>query len=91
MSSLQGLQLRAREERRGGFGERCSVWAEDGSMASAEARVDAILAEAKKAGGNIAKPAQRAQWGGYFGYFSDPEGYLWKVVAADGKVPFAAE
>jgi len=45
-----------------------------------EKRVDAVLAEAKRAGGNIAKPAQRAAWG-YFGYFTDPDGYLWKVAA----------
>lgn len=44
-------------------------------------RVDEVLAQAKRAGGTIAKPAQSAQWGGYFGYFSDPDGYLWKVVS----------
>lgn len=55
-----------------------------------EQRVDAVLAEAQRAGGNIAKPGQRAAWGGYFGYFTDPDGYLWKVgVGAD--LRFAAE
>jgi catechol 2,3-dioxygenase-like lactoylglutathione lyase family enzyme len=44
--------------------------------------VDEMLAQAKRAGGKIAKPAQRAQWGGYFGYFSDPDGYLWKVASS---------
>lgn len=44
--------------------------------------VDDVLAQAEKAGGAIARPAQQAQWGGYFGYFSDPDGYLWKVVSA---------
>ena len=44
-------------------------------------RVDAILAEAERAGGAIVKPAQSAQWGGYFGYFADPDGNLWKVVS----------
>jgi uncharacterized protein len=43
-------------------------------------RVDAVLAEAARAGGTIVKPAQHAPWGGYFGYFADPDGYLWKVV-----------
>ncbi|MGQ0550926.1 MAG: VOC family protein [Armatimonadota bacterium] len=47
-----------------------------------QGRVDEVLAQAKRAGGKIAKPAQRAQWGGYFGYFADPDGYLWKVVSA---------
>ena len=50
-------------------------------LPSAE-RVDEVLAQAKQAGGEIIKPAQSARWGGYFGYFSDPDGYLWKVVAA---------
>lgn len=43
-------------------------------------RVDAVLGEAERAGGTIVKPAQRAHWGGYYGYFADPDGYLWKVV-----------
>jgi uncharacterized protein len=50
-------------------------------------RVDAVLAEAERAGGKIAKPAQRAQWGGYFGYFTDRDGYLWKVAAGTGPSP----
>ncbi len=56
-----------------------------------EARVDAVLAEAARAGGTIARPAQRPPWGGYFGYFADPDGYLWKVAASPGEQPFAAE
>src|SRR5713226_8588116 len=56
-----------------------------------EERVDAVLAEAKRAGGKIAKPAQRAPWGGYLGYFTDRDGYLWKVVSGEGPQPFAAE
>ncbi|MBN2321893.1 MAG: VOC family protein [Acidobacteria bacterium] len=45
--------------------------------------VDAILSLAEKAGGKIVKPAQDAFWGGYSGYFSDPDGYLWEVAHAD--------
>jgi catechol 2,3-dioxygenase-like lactoylglutathione lyase family enzyme len=52
-------------------------------------RVDAVLAEAERAGGEIVKPGQQARWGGYFGYFADPDGYLWKVVTGDGDQPFA--
>jgi catechol 2,3-dioxygenase-like lactoylglutathione lyase family enzyme len=52
-------------------------------------RVDAVLVEAERAGGKIARPAQRAPWGGYFGYFTDRDGYLWKVAAGAG--PSAAE
>ena len=42
--------------------------------------VDAILAEAEKAGGTIEKPAGETFWGGYSGYFGDPDGYLWEVA-----------
>jgi uncharacterized protein len=42
--------------------------------------VDSVLAEAKQAGAKILKPAQEAFWGGYSGYFSDPDGFLWEVA-----------
>jgi len=42
--------------------------------------VDAGLALAEAAGGRIEKPAQKAFWGGYSGYFSDPDGHLWEVA-----------
>ena len=54
-----------------------------------EERVDEVLAEAERAGGTITKPAESQQWGGRSGYFSDPDGYLWKVVAGAGDQPFA--
>jgi catechol 2,3-dioxygenase-like lactoylglutathione lyase family enzyme len=44
------------------------------------AEVDAVLAEAKAAGGQILKPAEDAFWGGYTGYFADPDGHLWEVA-----------
>jgi len=56
-----------------------------------EERVDAVLAEAERAGGTIARPAEKAPWGGYFGYFADPDGYLWKVASGGGDQPFNAE
>lgn len=43
-------------------------------------RVDDVLGQAERAGAKIVKPAQKVQWG-YFGYFADPDGYLWKVAA----------
>ena len=43
--------------------------------------VDEVMANATAAGGEVVKEAAGAQWGGYFGYFSDPDGYLWKVAA----------
>lgn len=42
--------------------------------------VDRILQLAEKAGGKIEKPATNTDWGGYSGYFSDPDGYLWEVA-----------
>ena len=39
-----------------------------------------MLATAEKAGGKIIKPAQKAFWGGWYGYFADPEGNLWEVA-----------
>ena len=42
--------------------------------------VDEVMASAMAAGGETVKAAAAAQWGGYSGYFSDPDGYLWKVA-----------
>ena len=42
--------------------------------------VDSVLAEAKAAGATLPKPAQNAFWGGYSGYFSDPDGFLWEIA-----------
>lgn len=55
--------------------------------------VDRVLARAARAGARIVKPAQRAAFGGYHGYFADPNGLLWEVahnpgwrIAEDGTV-----
>ena len=42
--------------------------------------VDAIMDAARKAGATITKPAQKAFWGGYSGYFKDPDGHLWEIA-----------
>ena len=42
--------------------------------------VDEVMAKAKQAGATIVKPAQATFWGGYAGYFQDPEGHLWEVA-----------
>jgi uncharacterized protein len=44
--------------------------------------VDEVMTSAAAAGGGVVKEAAGSQWGGYFGYFSDPDGYLWKVASA---------
>lgn len=42
--------------------------------------VEAILKEAEISGAKIVKPARDTSWGGYSGYFTDPDGYLWEVA-----------
>lgn len=55
--------------------------------------VDAVLAKAAVAGGRILRPAGEAEWGGYTGYFADPDGHPWEVawnphfpIRADGSI-----
>jgi uncharacterized protein len=54
---------------------------------------DAAMAEALAAGAALTKPLEEVFWGGYSGYFADPDGHLWEVVhnphatiAADGSL-----
>ena len=47
---------------------------------ASEAQVDAVLAQAAAAGGQLLKAGQKVFWGGYSGYFSDPDGHLWEVA-----------
>lgn len=42
--------------------------------------VDAVMARAVQAGATAVKPAHEAFWGGYAGYFQDPDGHLWEVA-----------
>jgi catechol 2,3-dioxygenase-like lactoylglutathione lyase family enzyme len=58
-----------------------------------EAEVDATLAEAVAAGARLLRPGSRVFWGGYMGYFADPDGHNWEVcfnpqvpVQGDGTV-----
>jgi uncharacterized protein len=55
--------------------------------------VDSVLAEAEAAGAKGLKQAQEAFWGGYSGYFADPDGFVWEVawnpffeIAEDGRI-----
>jgi uncharacterized protein len=45
-----------------------------------EAAVDAAFEAASGAGARILKPAERTEWGGYSGYFADPDGHPWEVA-----------
>jgi predicted lactoylglutathione lyase len=48
--------------------------------ARSRTEVDAILEEARAAGARILKPARDTVWGGYAGYFADPDGHPWEVA-----------
>lgn len=47
---------------------------------SSEAEVDDALAHAASCGASITRPAHKASWGGYSGYFADPDGHLWEIA-----------
>jgi uncharacterized protein len=49
------------------------------NVASAD-EVDAVMAQAERAGATLVKPGQATFWGGYAGYFQDPDGHLWEVA-----------
>jgi uncharacterized glyoxalase superfamily protein PhnB len=44
------------------------------------AAVDAVIAGAFLAGATVTSPAHETLWGGYVGYFHDPDGHLWEIV-----------
>lgn len=51
-----------------------------GHNVSSRTAVDAVMAQARDAGATIVKPAADTFWGGYAGYFQDPDGHLWEVA-----------
>ena len=51
-----------------------------GHNVSSTGEVDAVMGQAAAAGAVIVKPAQPTFWGGYSGYFRDPDGHLWEIV-----------
>jgi len=53
-----------------------------GHNVSSEAEVDQVMARAAKAGARITMPARKTFWGGYAGYFQDPDGHLWVPTTA---------
>jgi predicted lactoylglutathione lyase len=54
------------------------------------AEVDAVMALARRAGATELAPAKRADWGGYHGHFSDPDGHIWEV-AHNPQFPLSAD
>jgi hypothetical protein len=92
-----GLALYPREE----LAKDANLPAEGGGFcgmtlaynARSREEVGAVLAQASAAGARILKPAEEAFWGGYSGYFADPDGFAWEVawnpsfpIAADGSI-----
>ncbi len=51
-----------------------------GHNVSSMEEVDVVMEQARQAGAVVVKPAQPTFWGGYAGYFQDPDGHLWEVV-----------
>jgi catechol 2,3-dioxygenase-like lactoylglutathione lyase family enzyme len=51
-----------------------------------EAEVDTILELTRIAGSPDVRPAQRRDWGGYTGYFADPDGFRWEVAVNPGPI-----
>lgn len=61
------------------------LWNGNGGIAVAqnvasEAEVDAVMATAEDSGARILKPASKTFWGGYNGYFADPDGNIWEIA-----------
>ena len=65
--------------------EAADLWTGNGGIVVAqnvasEGEVDAVMAKAEAAGARILKPAAKTFWGGYDGYFADPDGHVWEVA-----------
>ncbi len=60
-------------------GEKCSRISLAINLES-EAAVDAAMTFAAQQGGRVTQPARKVFWGGYAGYFADPDGFLWEIA-----------
>jgi catechol 2,3-dioxygenase-like lactoylglutathione lyase family enzyme len=66
-------------------GHAGALWSGKGGFSLAlnvadEAKVDEIVAHAEKIGARILKAPQKTFWGGYHGYFADPDGHIWEIA-----------
>lgn len=61
-------------------GPPCATEFTLGHNVASEAAVDEVMEQARRAGAAIVKTAGRTFWGGYAGYFQDPDGHLWEIV-----------
>ena len=58
-----------------------------GHNVGSQSEVDNVMRQASAAGARIVKPAQKTFWGGYAGYFQDPDGHLWEVLCNPAFLP----
>jgi uncharacterized protein len=58
-----------------------------GHMVRNPEEVDAVMRQAAAAGAKIVRPAGKTFWGGYAGYFQDPDGHLWEILFNPAFVP----
>ncbi len=65
----------------------CTVEFSIGHNVRSKAAVDSIMELAKNAGAKIKEHARDRFWGGYSGYFQDPDGHLWEVVYNPNMIP----
>lgn len=61
-------------------GPRSATELSIGHLVGSREEVDAVMAQAERAGGRITDPARERFWGGYSGYFQDPDGHLWEIA-----------
>ena len=79
------LALWARDAQRDDA-EAAAVWTGNGGIVVAqnvasEDAVDVMMARAEASGARVLKPAAKTFWGGYNGYFADPDGHVWEVAS----------
>nr|WP_081065721.1 VOC family protein [Burkholderia multivorans] len=93
LRSAAGAETRPVRPRRPGTRHRPAARVRDGiastighNVASAR-EVDDVMQQAAAAGARIVKPAGETFWGGYSGYFQDPDGHVWEVVFNPAFVP----
>jgi len=65
--------------------EAAAVWTGNGGIVVAqnvasEDAVDVMMARAEASGARVLKPAAKTFWGGYDGYFADPDGHVWEIA-----------
>lgn len=82
----------------GRFGDAASAPLSLAQNVGSEDEVRAVIGRAEAAGATVLKPAQRAFWGGFHGYFADPAGFRWEIahnpnfrVEPDGRVLIGAD